>query len=144
MIINIWSKQHLLRTYFLTKDRVTATFPGWLLVWKPVSVPTWGMYCYFALDTNSEKVGNDSVGTVMKEGLFDFYICANDKNTPDVEIFEALDTLSNAILTEQWSNISLDSFKVSYIVEGAQSGILRDEENPYLIAQYRIGYKYLY
>lgn len=144
MIINIWAKQHLLRTYFLTKDKVTVTFPGWLFVWKPISVPTSGMYCYFTLDTNSEKVWNDYVWTTVKEWLFEFYICANDKNTPDVELFEALDTLSNAIITEQWSNISLDSFKVMYIIEWVQSWVLRDEENPYIIAQYRIGYKYLY
>lgn len=145
MIINIWSKQHLLRDHFKSLEQVNAIFPGDIFVWKPVTIPTGGMYCYFELQNNSDKIWDDSNGTMYKEWLFEFYICSNKKDTPDVSVFECLDTLSNAIITQPGQNmINLDWFKVLSISEWPQSWILRDLETPYLIAQYKVVYKYLY
>lgn len=79
--------------------------------------------------------------------LLEFYIIGNDKNMPDVEIYEALDALSNAIVTIGSDDdiIDMGDMIVHSIAEGAQSGILREtDENPYLIAQYNILYKYRY
>lgn len=145
MIINIWAKLHLLRDYFITKERVTTIFPGGITVGKPVVQPTSWMYCYFDLDGNNMSIRNDVDGTIVKEGLFEFIISANKKNTPDVDVYEALDSFSNAVqTTKNTPSIDLDGFKVYSITEDIQSGILRDTECPYLIARYRIVYKYFY
>lgn len=145
MIKNIWAQQSLIRDYIKWKAGINTQFPGNIFVWKPVIAPTTGMYCYFYLDANSDKVSNDYAGTVLKEWTFEFVICWNKKDTPDADIFDALDVLSNAIVTNESSDaINLSWFKIMSIQEGIQSGILRDIENPYLIARYTFIYKYLY
>lgn len=145
MIINIWTKLHLLRDYFKSLEKINSIFPGDILVGKPIEIPSGWMYCYFLLDTNWDKIWDDSTGTLFKEALLEFYVCSNKKDTPDVSVFECLDTLSNAIVTQPGQNmIDLDSFKILSISEWIQSGILRDQETPYLIAQYKCIYKYLY
>ena len=103
------------------------------------------MYCYFELDGNSSAARNDVDGVMIKEGLFEFTFSANKKNTPDVDVYEALDTFTNAVQTTKGTpSISLNGFRIYSITEDIQSGILRDQECPYLIARFKIVYKYFY
>lgn len=113
--------------------------------WKPVTVPS-GIYGYFRLENNSTKVADDSTGTHQKEATFDFVISSGNKSTPDSDMYENLNELSNAIVTEAGTRITLPGWFIIYsIQEAAQSGVLRDTaENPYLIWQYIFRYQYRY
>jgi hypothetical protein len=76
---------------------------------------------------------------IKKRALLDFIIITNKKDTPDVAIYEALDTLSNEIV---WIEINLNWFIINWIQEWNQSWVLVDTtENPLLIAQYEIDYE---
>lgn len=135
MIINIWAKLDLIQEKLeeLTSLNV---FAG-----KPIQEPTW-MYVYFELQTNSAKIRDDSTWVLYKEALFDFYIISNNVSTPDVELYEKLDQISNSIT---WFRIDLNWFEILDIQEWNQSWVLRnDKNNPLVIAQYSIIYKYLY
>lgn len=146
MIRNIWAYIDELQAYIAGITAVSDVFSTRIYAGKPIIVPT-GKYLYFQLLNNSEKVGNDRVGGTKKMALLEFYIIGNDKNMPDVEIYEALDALSNAIVTIGSDDdiIDMGDMIVHSIAEGAQSGILQEtDENPYLIAQYNILYKYRY
>lgn len=147
MIRNIGAYLDELQAHVASFSQITDIFSTRIYAGRPIIVPTTGKYLYFQMLNNSEKVGNDRNGTVKKIALFEFYIIGNDKNLPDVEIYEALDTISNNLVTIGGDDdeIALWDLIMHSISEGAQSGILREtDENPYLIAQYNILYKSQY
>lgn len=113
--------------------------------WKPITIPSW-VYWYFRLENNSEKIWDDSTWTNMKEATFDFIIASWDKSTPDSDMYELLNELSNAIVIQAGNRIVLPGWFIIYsIQEGSQSWVLRDvNENPYLIWQYKFIYQYRY
>jgi hypothetical protein len=55
---------------------------------------------------------------LLKRGLFEFVIVSNNKAISNVEIYEALDTLSNEICEKQ---IDLNGFIIYNIFEENQS-----------------------
>lgn len=141
MIANLWAYLDLLQTYI-------AWLSVWFTIyaWKPVWEISWVNW-YFTLVSNSEKIGDDSTWTLLKEATLDFYIISWDKATPDVVLFEKLDALSNALITEASERITLPSsnFIIYSIQEWQQSWVLHDvKENPYIAAQYKIIYQYRY
>lgn len=139
-IENIGAYMDLIQAHIET---LWLTFP--IYSWKPVIVPTW-VYWYFRLENNSEKVWDDSIGTIQKEATFDFIIASWDKSTPDSDMYEHLNSLSNLLVIQAGNRITLPGWFIIYsIQEWAQSGVLRDvNENPYLIGQYRFIYQYRY
>lgn len=141
MIKNIGSQLDKIQEYF---ESIPALSIFEIYAGKPITQPDW-LYLYFSLANNSAKVWDDSKWTLYKEALFDFVIVWNEKNLPDVELYEALDTLSNSIRTFWKEKIDLTDFTIFSIEEWNQSWILRDtNDTPYLIAQYNFIYKYLY
>lgn len=143
MIINIWSKLDLLADYLTTNATLNTLFSWWIFSWKPLEV--WEDFIlYFWLDNNIPLVENDRKWqkNIKKRWFLDFVIITNKKDTPDVVIYEALDTLSNEIV---WLEIDLSWFKINWIQEWNQSWVLADEnENKLLIAQYQFDYQSLY
>ena len=145
MIKNIWSQLDKIVNYLNTKSSLTTLFTGWIYAWRPIVKPTTWMYLYFMLENNSPKISSDNYWVHSKNALFDFYIIWNNKSKPDVELYQALDTLSNEIRTFWKDKIDLNWFIINSIEEWNQSGVLRDKnENPYIICQFDIIYKYLY
>lgn len=144
MIINIWNRWDKIVTYLKTITALNI-FTGWIYFWKTIVKPTNWMYLYFTLENNSPKISSDNYWVYAKTWLFNFCIVWNDKAKPDVELFEALDILSNNIRTFWKDRINLDWFEIMNIEEWNQSWVLRDKnENPYIIWQYEMIYKYLY
>lgn len=96
--------------------------------------------------SNAEKVWDDSEWTHIKEALFEFIIISGSKATPDVELYEKLDALSNLMVTQAGERVVLPwGFTIYGIQEAWQSGVLSDvKENPYIAAQYKIVYQYRY
>lgn len=141
MIANIWAYWDLLQQYISSLNPWFDVFHG-----KPIAVVN-DTNCYFHLVSNSEKLWDDSTWTNLKEAVFDFIIISWNKATPDVVIYEMLDTLSNLIITDAWERVTLptSNFIIYSIKEWQQSGVLHDvNENPYLMTQYRFIYKYRY
>lgn len=140
MIKNIWSQIWQIQWHISNLISPKVIFAG-----KPVKVPS-VKYIYFNLVNNTEAFSSDvswQTRTLVKRALFDFYIFWSDKNTPDQEVYEDLDFLSNSIVTT--ASVPLIDFLIMSISEGAQSWILRDvNERPYIIAQYFITYKNYY
>ena len=102
------------------------------------------MSLYFSLESNSNLIttSRTSWGTLEKRAILEFVIVSNKKNTPDVVLYEALDTLTNEICEKQ---ILLDTFKILSINEGNQSGVVYDvNENPIIMAQYQVDYESKY
>lgn len=138
-IINIGSKLDKIQAYIEDLELFE-----WVYAWKPITEPT-GVYLWFEMVNNSPKLWDDSEWTLLKEWLFNFHIVSNDKNTPDVVLYEKLDELSNELRTMNKDKIILDDFEIWNIEEANQSGVLKDiKENPYIIAQYTMIYKYRY
>lgn len=145
MIKNIWSNLDKIVWYLKTKSSIVAKFPWGIYAWRPIVQPIWWMYLYFMLENNSPKISSDNYGVYAKNALFDFYIIWNNKSLADVELYEALDLISNEIRTFGKQKIVLDWFEIYSIEEWNQSGVMRDKnENPYLICQFEMIYKYLY
>ncbi len=145
MIKNIWAHLDKIVWYFKTKSSIVAKFPWGIHAGRPITQPAWGMYLYFMLENNSPKISSDNYWTYSKTWLFNFYIIWNNKSLADVELYEALDLLSNNIITFWKEKIKLDGFDIFSIQEWNQSWVLRDKkENPYIICQYEVIYKYLY
>lgn len=137
MIKNIWShiwniEQHI--SWLFTTVPVYA--------WKPVNKS--GLYVWFGLIDNSEWIQTDYMGktTLTKEAILQFSI-TGDMDTPDQELYEILDQLSNSIVTS--GNISLDWFIIHSIQELWQSGVIREQKNrPHIVWNYIFKYKYYY
>lgn len=145
MIVNIWNRGDLITTYLKNIAVVNNKFPWWIYFWKPLIEPAKWMYLYLQLENNSTKISSDNYGIICKTALFDFVIVGNDKSLADVELYEALDLLSNNIRTMDKTSIDLSWFKIMNIEEWSQSWVLRNEkENPFIIWQYNIIYQYLY
>lgn len=87
-----------MQAYLVGKTELNTLFGGRIYAGRPIIIPT-GKYLYFQLVNNLPKISNDRNGTIKKMAVFEFYIVGNDKNLPDVEIYEALDILSNNIVT---------------------------------------------
>lgn len=143
MIKNIWSQIDKIQAYIAWISAVLEVFAGWIFAWKPIIEPKNGKYLWFELINNSPKISNDTTGTTIKSALFHFYIVWNNKSVPDVELYEAIDILSNSILTAEKDKIILEDFEIWNISEWNQSWVVKDtNENPYIVAQYTIIYKY--
>ena len=140
MVINIWSVFDRIQEYLSDNITISALFPWWIYAWKPLDISSW-LSLYFSLSNNSPLIETDRNWRkiIKKRALLDFIIVTNKKDTPDVEIYEALDTLSNEIV---WIEINLNWFIINWIQEWNQSWVLVDtNENPLLIAQYNIDYE---
>ena len=139
-IENIWSYMDLIQDHIAS---FWLSFP--IYSWKPIKVPSW-VYWYFRLENNSVSVADDSIGTLQKEATFDFVISSWNKSTPDSDMYENINTLSNVLVIESGDRITLPwGFVIYSIQEWSQSGVLRDiSENPYIIWQYIFRYKYRY
>lgn len=139
MITNIWAKLDLLQAELQT---LLNPLNVQVIAGKPnEEIQDW-VYLYFTLETNGEKIWDDSKWTIYKEWLFDFYLVYNDASTPDVVLYEKLNEISNLICFKTYD---LNWFKISSISEWNQSWVLRNtKNNPLIIAQYNIIYKYLY
>ena len=99
------------------------------------------------LINNSEAQGDDRGGTHIKRATLEFTIIANGKNVPDQDLYTWLDAISNAIVTMGGNDtrIDLSGLTLFSIEEGVQSGVIREvDENPQLLAQYGVLYKYRY
>ena len=143
MIKNIWSQLDKIQAYLTWIPEIEEVFTGWIFAWKPVIPPTSGKYLWFELINNSPKISNDTTWTTIKSALFHFYIVWNNKSTPDVELYEAIDILSNSVLTAEKDKIILENFEIWNISEWNQSWVVKDtNENPYIMAQYTMIYKY--
>ena len=141
IIINIGSKLDLLNTYFSNNITLSNLFSWGIYNGKPLENQSW-LTLYFRLESNKTLVDDDSKRNLTKRSTFEFVIITNQKNIPDVEIYEALDTLINEITDKE---IDLSWFKIKAIREITQSWILVDtNENPCLIAQFQIDYKSQY
>lgn len=112
---------------------------------KPIAEQQWTNW-YFFMISNTEKVWDDSEWTHIKEALFEFIIISGSKATPDVDLYEKLDALSNLMVTQAGERIVLPGWFTIYgIQEASQSGVLSDvKENPYIAAQYKIVYQHRY
>lgn len=139
-IENIWAYLDLLKTYI---TGLSVWFP--IYSGKPIKELSW-VHGYFRLENNSEKIWDDSIGTHIKEATFDFIIASWDKSTPDSDMYQYLNNLSNLLVIQDWNRVTLPwGFIIYSIQEGAQSWVLRDvNENPYLISQYKFIYQYRY
>ena len=147
MIKNIGAYLSNLQAYIAGKTAISTIFSTRIYAGKPITPPGTGAYMYFQLLNNSELTGDDRSGTTKKKALFEFYLVANDKATPDEDLYTWLDAVSNALVTIGGDDdaITLGALKAHSIDEGQQSGVLREtDENPYIIAQYHISYKSLY
>lgn len=67
-IENIGAYMDLIQAHIASLGLSFSVYSG-----KPVTVPT-GIYGYFRLENNSNKVADDSTGTHQKEATFDFVI----------------------------------------------------------------------
>lgn len=141
MIANLWSYLDLLQQH------ITTLAPGFdVFAWKPIAEQN-DTNWYFSLVSNDSFIGDDSTWTHIKEALIDFTIISWVKSTPQVELYEKLDTLSNLLVTEAGERITLpgSTFIIYSIQEWIQSWVLYDvNENPYLMAQYKVIYQYRY
>ena len=141
MIINIWSKSDLLNTYLSNNVILSNLFNWWIYSWKPLENTNW-LTLFFTLENNQTLIDDDSKRLLTKRALFEFTIVTNKKEIPIVEIYESLDILVNEIC---WKEIDLSWFKILWIQEWIQSWILVDtNDNPLLIAQFKIDYKSKY
>lgn len=139
-IENIWAYMDLIQAHIAGLWLSASIYS-----WKPITPPSW-LYWYFRLENNSDKIADDSIGTHIKEATFDFIIASWNKTTPDSDMYELLNELSNELVTQAGTRIMLPGWFIIYsIQEGPQSWVLRDvNENPYLIWQYRFIYQYRY
>lgn len=141
MITNIGSKLDEVRTWILSLSGVSALFPSGLFVGKPVKKPS-GAYAYFELASNSPYVGNDRTGTTHKRATLQFVIASGKKSAPDVELYETLDALANAVCTNGKEPVQLSGIRILNIDESNQSGVFRDvDECPALAAQFTAIYE---
>lgn len=133
-----------------SKTAITTVFGTRIFAGKPVEIQDDGNgepYLYVMLINNSEAVGDDRKGTHIKRALLEFCIVGNGKDIPDQDLYTWLDVISNAIVTVGGDDtrIDLDGLTMQSIEEGAQSGVIREVvENPTLLAQYSVLYKYRY
>lgn len=138
MIKNIWAYLDELKTYLENKTSLP------IFAWKPMWDRDW-KYIFFTLVNNIPQISWDRRGTERKEALFDFFFVGGGKGIADVELYEEVDTFSNAVLTDCMQNIDLWNITIHSITEWVQSGILRDvKDNPYIVGQYSISYTYRY
>lgn len=148
MIKNIWAYLDKLQVYFKANTSINTLFEWRIYAWKPIG-DLQGKSLFFSLVNNSEQVRSDVSWTLRKRGTFEMFFIGGGKWVPEVEIYEALDSFSNAFCTDCTQNIELwditDSFVIHSIEEGNQSWILRDaKDNPFLIGTYTITYTYRY
>lgn len=137
---NIGSYLDKLREYLLTQTSIFSE----IIVWKPVNEIE-GLSLYFALTNNSVQISNDVRWIERKKALFDFFISWENKSTPEVEIYEAIDSFVNSVMTDKTENIDIWGLTIHSIEEGSQSGILRDsKDRPFVILQVYISYTYRY
>ena len=139
-IINIWSVFDRIQEYLSDNITISALFQWWIYAWKPLDISSW-LSLYFSLVNNSPLIETDRNWrkVIKKRALLDFVIITNKKDTPEVVIYEALDSLSNEIVGKE---INLNWFIINWIQEWNQSWILVDtNENPLLISQYEIDYE---
>lgn len=144
MIKNIWAYLDKIQAYLKANTTINTLFWGRIYAWRPIG-DLQGKSLFFSLINNSIQVAWDRNGTIRKKASFEFYIIGGGKWVPEVELYEALDVVSNEIITECSTTIDLDGFFLHSIEEWNQSGILRDaKDNPFLIATYNISYTYKY
>ena len=145
-VINIGNRGDKIISYLKSISVLNTLFTWGIYFGKPIVEPTTWMYLYLHLQNNAQvKISSDNYGTYSKTAQFDFVIVGNDKAMPDVELYEALDLITNNIRTFGKSSITIDDFTIMNIEEGNQSGVIRtDKQNPRLIGEYYITYKYLY
>jgi hypothetical protein len=144
-IINIGSRLDLVQSYISGLTGISTTFAGGFFSGKPIVEPAW-LYAYFTLDRNAPKISSDVNGIIRKEATLTFAIVEGQIDSPDVVLYEALDTLSNQLCTEcNDSVINLSWFYIYSIEEGNQSGVIRWENHrAYIVADYTLIYKYRY
>lgn len=139
-IINIGRKFDLIQEYLSNNTTISALFLWGIFAWKPLDV--WSdLSLYFGLSNNAPLIETDRKWqkNLKKRALLEFVITTNKKNIPEVEIYEALDILSNEIV---WLQIDLSWFIIHWIQEWNQSWVLIDtNQNPLLIAQFEFIYK---
>jgi uncharacterized protein with NRDE domain len=142
-IVNIWSKLDLIQSLLVWNTTLNTLFSWWIFAGKPLDV--WDdLSLYFWLSNNTPLIETDRKWqkNLKKRALFEFVITTNKKDTPEVEIYEALDILSNEIV---WLEIDLSWFTINWIQEWNQSWVLMDvNQNPLLVSQYFIDYTSLY
>lgn len=130
----------------LIQEKIT-TLSLWfpIYAWKPIDELSWE-WCFFYLVSNGEKIWDDSTWMHLKEALFEFVLISWEKNTPDVVLYEMLDTLANKIILESWARWEFTwGFKINSIREGNQTGVFKDvKERPYIIAQFSMIYQSRY
>lgn len=136
-LINFGLKLDKLQEYLQGKMQIP------VFSWKPSSVPK-GPYCYFKMESNSEAIKNDnSALAYMKIASLDFVIASWKSDTPEVEMYELLNKISEIFL--QIDGFSLDDLQINLVEEGQQSGVFRDDNNnPLIIGEYKFHYKYAY
>lgn len=141
-IKHIWEKFEELQEYIAWKSAISSIFTGWIMAGKPYLQATpWEPYLYFDISSNNPIVDSERIGKniLEKEAIMDFYLIFPSAWTPHVDIYAALNTISNNIC-EKW--ISLWDVKVSEIIEWNQTGVIREEnETPFIFAQYRFFYE---
>ncbi len=142
-IVNIWSKVDKIEEYLSWNTILDNLFVWGISAGKPI-IQSEGLSLYFALTNNSVLVNTSRKDgkNLVKRALFEFVIVSNNKAISNVEMYEALDTLSNEICEK---HIDLDGFTIYNIFEENQSWVIVDtNENPILIAQYNFDYKSKY
>lgn len=143
MIINFWSIVDKFEAFLSDNTNISWLFVGWISAWKPIIQWEW-LSLYFSLENNSPLISSSRKNSwvINKRALVQFVLVSNKKDTPQVELFEALDLLTNEICEKR---IFLDTFEILGINEDTQSWVTYDEnENPIIIALYQIDYKSKY
>lgn len=137
---NIWSYIDLIQEKLTTLSLWFPVYAG-----KPIDELD-GNGCFFYLVSNGEKVSDDSQWVHIKESLFEFVLISGNKNTPDVVLYEMLDSLVNKIILEAWDRWELTWwFTIQSIREWNQTGVFKDvNDRPYIIAQFFIIYQSRY
>jgi hypothetical protein len=138
MIVNIWSQFGKIATHIATLGLSFPVYAG-----RPVTnIDT--KYSYFQLVSNSERVWDDWIGTRIKRWVIEF-VFINAKDTPDYQLYEMLDEFSNKFcIFVPWARLDLPDFRIIWIVEWQQSGVLRDTNwLPFISAEYYVNYNYI-
>lgn len=139
-IANIWAYSDLLAGHIATLGLDFPVYAG-----KPIIEPKW-KYAYFRLESNRPSISDDTSGILHKKADFDFIFVGGSRDMSDREIYEMLDDFSRKFLTEKNEWIILGkNFKIFSILDGDQSGVMRNEkENPLLLAVFSLRYQYRY
>jgi hypothetical protein len=137
MIINFGTQLGAFYTWIASKGLTYPIYSG-----KPI-VEDASIYGFFQLVGNTPINQDDNKLYQIKKATLDFAIVASDKNVSDKALYDRLDSLSNAIVSQgMQAGETIGGVYVYSIEEGNQSGIIRDDkQNPYILAEFYIVYR---